>query len=145
MNSAYFSPDGQKIITATNDGSIQLWNSAGKLLNRVKVHQGIVWSANFSADGERILTASSDQTARLFDLSGRQLAEYRGHSDSVNMASFSPDGTRVATASSDDTIRLWRADSLDQLLSQGCDWLKDYFLTHPQDLESLPVCASRGN
>jgi hypothetical protein len=27
-----------------------------------------------------------------------------------------------------------------ELLATGCDWLKEYFVTHPQDKERLKVC-----
>ena len=40
----------------------------------------------------------------------------------------------------DATARLWRVEELDDLLVRGCHWLKDYFVSHPKDLQELPVC-----
>jgi hypothetical protein len=34
-------------------------------------------------------------------------------------------------------------EGLDKLLSRGYDWLKDYFVAHPEALENLAVCQNR--
>ena len=106
-------------------------------------HQASVRNASFSPDGQLILTASDDNTARLWDIKGNLLAELTGHQGGVNSASFSPDGQRILTASRDNTARLWRVENLDQLLARGCNWLQDYFLTHPEELKKLPVCQNK--
>ncbi|MDF5706250.1 MAG: AAA family ATPase [Nostoc sp. S4] len=113
--------------------------------NQLKGHTSLVTSASFSPDGKRILTASYDNTARVWDISGKQIAELKGHTSLVNSASFSPDGKRILTASDDKTARVWRADNLDKLLSRGCQWLNDYLVTNPKDLQTLEVCQNKSN
>ncbi|MEH2249295.1 MAG: hypothetical protein V7K33_07000 [Nostoc sp.] len=71
--------------------------------------------------------------------------QLKGHTSYVNSASFSPDGKRILTASADKTARVWRADNLDELLSRGCQWLNDYLVTNPKDLETLEVCQNKSN
>jgi dipeptidyl aminopeptidase/acylaminoacyl peptidase len=107
--SAAFSPNGQRVVTASFDGTARLWDAAdGALLATFKGHTGEVYSAAFSPDGRRVVTASDDETARLWDAAdGALLAILAGHTGAVNRAAFSPDGTRVATASGDNTVRLW--------------------------------------
>jgi len=145
VTSASFSPDGQRIVTASLDKTARLWDLSGKQLAALKGHQSSVTSASFSPDGQRIVTASEDKTARVWDLSGKQLAELKGHQSYVTSASFNSNGQRIVTASDDNTARVWRADSLEQLLQRGCDWLNNYLIASPQDLLTLTVCQTPAN
>jgi WD40 repeat protein len=109
VSAASFSPDGQRIVTASEDRTARVWDAAtGKELARLQGHEGNVSAAWFSPDGQRIVTASLDKTARVWDAAtGKELARLQGHEDHVSAASFSPDGKHVVTASSDKTARVW--------------------------------------
>jgi WD40 repeat protein len=120
-----------------------VWDTSGELITELKGHQGYFTSASFSPDGQRLVTASFDNTARVWDLSGRLLAELKGHQNEVRSASFSPDGQRLVTLGVDGTVKLWQMGGLDQLLTRGCNWLKDYFVVHPEEREKLHVCQKR--
>ncbi|MBE9230919.1 PD40 domain-containing protein, partial [Cuspidothrix issatschenkoi LEGE 03284] len=121
------------------------WDLSGKQIAELKGHTSTVNNASFSPDGKTIVTASYDNTARVWDLSGKQLAELKGHTSTVNNASFSPDGKTIVTASYDNTARVWPAHNLDKLLSRGCEWLNDYLVINPQELEKLQVCQNKSN
>ncbi|AFY58453.1 WD40 repeat-containing protein [Rivularia sp. PCC 7116] len=107
LTSARFSPDGKRILTASEDGTAIIWNSDGKELAVLKGHTGRVYSAVFSPDGKRILSASEDKTARIWNSDGKELAVFKGHTGRVYSAIFSPDGKRILTASEDKTARIW--------------------------------------
>jgi WD40 repeat protein len=108
---AAWSPDGSRMVTASDDGTARLWDAAsGKVIAVLQGHAGTVWSAAFSPDGTRIVTASSDRTARLWDAAtGMPVAVLEGHEETVSSASFSLDGLRIVTASDDKSARLWDA------------------------------------
>ncbi len=113
VNSASFSPDGTRVVTASFDKTARVWDAASsKPIGEPLRHDGAVNSASFSPDGTRVVTASFDKTARVWDAaSGQPLGEPLRHKDIVRSASFSPDGTRVVTASEDKTARMWDAAS----------------------------------
>jgi WD40 repeat protein len=108
VNSAVFSPDGKRVVTASSDSTARLWSiESGKEVAVLKGHLQWVSSAAFSPDGRRVVTASGDNTARLWDAeSGTEIAVLKGHTKTVDRAIFSPDGKRVVTASRDNTARL---------------------------------------
>src|SRR5437773_9393160 len=89
--SAQFSPDGQRIVTASWDKTARLWDVAsGTPIGQPMKHKSDVNSAQFSRDGQRIVTASSDKMARLWDAaSGKPVGEPMKHENEVNSAQFS--------------------------------------------------------
>ena len=109
--SAAFSPDGSRIVTASDDKTARVWNAVtGALIAELKGHADYVDSAAFSPNGSRIVTASVDKTARVWRAdSGALIAELKRHGSWVVSAAFSPDGSRIVTASVDTTARVWRA------------------------------------
>ena len=109
--SAAFSPDGARVVTASDDRTSRIWDaSTGRELAVLRGHDSAVYSAKFSPDGARILTNSSDNTARVWDAAtGREIVALRGHEGQVLSAAFSSDGAYVVTASYDKTARVWDA------------------------------------
>ncbi|MFP5274501.1 nSTAND1 domain-containing NTPase, partial [Coleofasciculus sp.] len=107
VTSVNFSPDGQRIVTASDDKTARVWDIQGNQITQLKGHQSTVYSANFSPDGQRIVTASRDTTARVWDIQGNLITQLKGYLDTVTSANFSPDGQQIVTASWDKTARLW--------------------------------------
>jgi WD40 repeat protein len=66
---AQFSPDGQRIVTASEDSTARVWDAeTGKEIGEPIRHEGQVYAAHFSPDGQRVVTASIDKTARVSEL-----------------------------------------------------------------------------
>jgi WD40 repeat protein len=111
VQSAAFSPDGKKVVTASFDKTARLWDAtSGREIAVLRGHADSLCSAGFSPDGTRVVTASQDSTARIWDGdTGRELLVLGGHTESICIATFSPDGTMLLTASRDGAARLWQA------------------------------------
>jgi WD40 repeat protein len=59
VNSAAFSPDGKRVVTASADKTARLWDAeTGKPIGVLAGHADRVNSAAFSPDGHRVVTAS---------------------------------------------------------------------------------------
>ncbi len=107
VRAAALSPDGTRVVTASDDATGRLWDLEGRTLAVLAGHKEALTDASFSPNGERIATASRDGTARVWDAEGRPCATLSGHDGGVLRARFSPAGDRIVTASSDGTARVW--------------------------------------
>ncbi len=68
---AVFSPDGKRILTASDDKTARIWNADGSGQPIIlRGHEDAVSSAVFSPDGKHVLTASRDSTARIWNADG---------------------------------------------------------------------------
>ncbi|MEW6744852.1 MAG: protein kinase [Planctomycetota bacterium] len=117
---AAFSPDGQRVVTASRDQSAWIWRAAtGARLLALRGHEGSVTAAWFSRDGKLLGTASEDRTARLWSATtGEALAVLEGHAAPLTDIRFSPGGESVVTASCDGTAMIWPADPLSLALQR---------------------------
>jgi WD40 repeat protein len=118
-----FRRDGQRLVTASNDGTARVWDAAtGEPLVPPMRHRHFVRAAEFSPDGKWIVTASADGSGRLWDAnSGQMHVPVLLHSGSLFDAAFSPSGDRVLTMSEDGSVRLWDAASGRQLAVRHLD------------------------
>jgi WD40 repeat protein len=115
-----FTPDGRKLITASEDQLARIWDSVtGAQLGQID-HGSSLSAVSVSPDGSRLVTAGADAVARVWDMaSGRQIMALRGHAESIRAGSlhpggvisvaFTPDGQWIITGGADGTVRLWNA------------------------------------
>lgn len=109
INQVHYSPDGKKLLTASDDGTIKEWLTAtGKLLQTFSGHTDKVISARYSPDGQKVVSASNDTFIREWAVStGAELARYEHEHARVNNAVYTPDGTKILTCADDKLIREW--------------------------------------
>lgn len=111
VHHAVYDSAGQRILTASDDGTAALWDAqSGRQISLFR-HAAPVRMATFGDKDQTVLTASMDDTARLWDApSGKQFGSPLKHSDGVQRAIFSPDRRLILTTALDDTARLWTAE-----------------------------------
>ena len=107
---ACFSPDGDRVATASEDGFVCIWDLEGNKIHQFP-HPGPVYYAWFSPHGEWLATASADGLVRLWNPQERPsqqpLKRTRGNKCPVFCVSFRHDGKQLASVSGDGYMRLW--------------------------------------
>ena len=112
-----FSPDGNHILSASEDGTARIWSAAtGTLERTLRGHSEAVDSAAYSEDGSRVVTAGADGTVRVWNLDDGRSVIMRGHEGPVYSAEFDRGGDRVVTAGQDGTVRVWDASGGETLV-----------------------------
>ena len=82
VNWVAFSPDGRRLLTASDDDTTILWDaSSGNRLQTIHCGDSVL-SAAFSADGRQVLTGADNIRIALWDTAtGRQIRSFQGRSD----------------------------------------------------------------
>ena len=110
---ARYSPDGRRIVTASDDNTARIWDAeTGREQAVLRGHQLPLSGAEFSPDSSRVLTYAHDYTTRVYDSrTGRRVAVLRDPNDNrIQSARFSPDGRRIATSTFINTAFVWDAE-----------------------------------
>ena len=108
-----FSPDGQTLASAGNDGAIRLWDTATHqpLGPPLTGHTDWVRTIAFSPDGQTLVSGSADNTLIFWDAATGQPLDrpLLGHAGFVDAVAFSPDGRWLASGGADGRVILWDA------------------------------------
>ncbi|MBV9712936.1 MAG: serine/threonine protein kinase, partial [Ktedonobacteraceae bacterium] len=101
-----WSPDGQRVASASYDGSVQIWNAftirpvtiykqpRPRIFGQPRIN-AIAWSPT----GREIAAASDNKIVEVWNVSAaRRLFVYRAHCDCVRSVAWSPDGLKLASA-----------------------------------------------
>ena len=129
VNSAVFSSDGRKIVTASQDRTTRIWDAETRR-ELLTLNTGDLYAA-FSPDGAKVITAGSYDYVAIWDANSgkrlRKLARRKSLGERIvrsfvsmaefgKSAAFSSDGKKIVTGGNN-IIIIWDAESGKELLA----------------------------
>ncbi|MBD2680814.1 MULTISPECIES: AAA-like domain-containing protein [Nostoc] len=109
VRSVNFSPNGQNIVTASEDNTVRLWSIGGREIKKFITPNQIFTSVIFSPDSKMIAAISANNTVKIWGIDGQEIITLKGQEQEEFMSSicFTPDGKVIAAPSQDNTVKLW--------------------------------------
>ena len=108
VNGVAWSPDGKRIVSGSDDYTVQVWNASNGGNVLAIDEGGLVEAVAWSPDGLHIVEAGGPPDVRDAK-TGKLIYTYRGHSLIVYAVAWSPKSLRVASAGADGTVQVWNA------------------------------------
>ncbi|NJM48752.1 MAG: hypothetical protein HC860_23440 [Alkalinema sp. RU_4_3] len=158
LDLAEFSPSGSHIVTSgwkgggtgfslfwdriwgleSISGEIShLWTVSGNHLATVSGS-----SPKVSPHEDQFLSLNDTGGVTIWDLSGRRLAEFKSEKGPILAADFSANGDQIIMSLDDGTVQVQSNETLPQLLTRGCYWLRSYLEDDSDRLDQLPICQA---
>jgi WD40 repeat protein len=108
---AVFSPFGRTVATASDDGTVRVWEArTGTLLRTLAGHSDSVNTVAYTPDGSRLLSVGDDGYGLLWDVDTGAQTAVLTHQYPLADASVSPDGRLLATVDTIGMVQVWTAD-----------------------------------
>lgn len=119
VNAIAFTPDGQSVVSGSDDGQIILWDlRTGNRLYTFSAHWTAVLAVAVSPDGALLVGGGVDQKVTQWNLTGkfllntfRPFSSPHSHEGLVHALQFSASSKTVVSGSADRTIRVWRYET----------------------------------
>ncbi|MEL6579782.1 MAG: AAA-like domain-containing protein [Cyanobacteria bacterium J06621_12] len=115
--------DGSRIVSASRDKTLKIWNSAGQEIATLKGHTAPVYSVAIDPLNNQIVSASGDRTLKIWNGNGIELMTLKGHTDRVwdvaYLPALSSPGGNVVSVSWDKTMRIWQPNNNFVRVSSG--------------------------
>ncbi len=145
VRSVNFSPDGQKIVTASEDNTVRLWSIDGREIKKITVPNQIFRSVIFSPDSKMIAAITANNTVKIWSVDGREIITFKGQEQEqfLSSISFISDGKVIAAPSQDNTVKLWNIQGQEITTLKGH---KDsvWSISYSPDSKTIVTADKRG-
>ncbi|KAK3046606.1 beta transducin [Extremus antarcticus] len=157
-----FLPGDRIVLVGTKEGDLEMWDiSTSSLIERLKAHDGAVWTLAVHPDGKSIVTGSADKSAKFwkFDVVEEEIPGTRRTTqrlqlkqirqlkvaDEILSVAFSPDQRLLALSTLDNTVKIFFVDSLKLFLTLYGHKLPVLNLSISSDSKLITTCSADKN
>ena len=122
-----FDASGKQFATASEDGSVKIWNSETYAnIRTFRVAHDSFTSVCFHPDGKTIACGDRDGTTKLWDsTTGNEIATFPGGGREARSIAFNRAGSKLAVGAEDGKVRVWDVASRRlerEFAGFGFDW-----------------------
>ena len=122
VNKLMFTPDGEELISVSDDKTVRFWDVASGQTSRIfrppigAGSEGMVYAGALSPKGETLAVAGyapgSENPVYLIDVTEERITRLLiGHENVVQDLAFSADGRFLVSGSNDDSARVWNVET----------------------------------
>jgi WD40 repeat protein/serine/threonine protein kinase len=106
--SVAFSPDSKTLASASEDGTVKLWDMATGQERATLRHSDFSRAVAFSPDGKTLASVNNGAIVTLWDVAaGQKQTSLEGDQNGLRSVAFSPDGKALAAGTGFGTVGLW--------------------------------------
>ena len=123
--SVAFTPDGERLISTSRDGSVRVWplgekpDERSRVLDQVEGRDEIPWFFAIPPDGSYVAVCYQQGQVKVLPLDGGPGRELRGFTDTVRAIAVSPDARLVAAGAGRFFFRGSRCSSMGSRIGRG--------------------------